>query len=171
MRRAPGEATGFAAAGLPEQIELSRASCTEVCTHDVLGRLRMRGGTTDHPSRGDRGFESCSLQRRVICEPDFLDQNTPALLIKISIGPSPSCTADTIACTCFGSYSRSSAILPFPWRTRKLVNPRISMSEHKYHVDQAVEFFPEQVRQSHRFPEPSSRAISIGAQGSAREGS
>jgi hypothetical protein len=45
------------------------------------------------------------------------------------------------------------------------------MSEHKYHVDQAVEFFPEQVRQSHRFPEPASRAISIGAQGSAREGS
>jgi len=60
----------------------------------------------------------------------------------------------------------SSAILPFPWRTRKLVNPRISMSEHKYHVDQAVDFFPEQFRQSHRFPEPSSRAISIGAQGS-----
>ena len=72
MRRAPGEATGFAAAGLPEQIELSRASCTEVCTHDVLGRLRMRGGTTDHPSRGDRGFESCSLQRRVHWEPDLL---------------------------------------------------------------------------------------------------
>ena len=23
---------------------------------------------------GDRGFESCSLQRRVHCEPDFLDQ-------------------------------------------------------------------------------------------------
>ena len=59
----------------------------------------------------------------------------------------------------------SSAILPFPWRTRKLVNPRISMSEHKYHVDQAVDFFPEQFRQSHRFPEPSSRAISIGAPG------
>jgi hypothetical protein len=27
--------------------------------------------------------------------------NIPALLIKISIGPSPSGTADTIACTCF----------------------------------------------------------------------
>src|SRR5712671_6040529 len=30
-----------------EQIELNRGSCTEVCTHDVLGRLRMRGGTTE----------------------------------------------------------------------------------------------------------------------------
>jgi hypothetical protein len=37
----------------------------------------------------------------------------------------------------------SSAILPFSWRTRKLANPGISMSEHKYHVGQAVEFFPE----------------------------
>ena len=30
-----------------EQIELNRGSCTEVDTHDVLGRLRMRGGTTE----------------------------------------------------------------------------------------------------------------------------
>jgi len=30
-----------------EQIELNRGSCTEVCTHDVLGRLRMRGGATE----------------------------------------------------------------------------------------------------------------------------
>ena len=30
-----------------EQIELNRGSCTEVCRHDVLGRLRMRGGTTE----------------------------------------------------------------------------------------------------------------------------
>jgi hypothetical protein len=37
----------------------------------------------------------------------------------------------------------SSAILPFPWRTRKLVNPGIIMSAHKYHIGQAVEFFPE----------------------------
>ena len=29
--------------------ELNCGSCTEVCTHDVLGRLRMRGGTTNSP--------------------------------------------------------------------------------------------------------------------------
>src|SRR5260221_11030285 len=28
-------------------IELNRGSCTDVSTHDVLGRLRMRGGTTE----------------------------------------------------------------------------------------------------------------------------
>jgi hypothetical protein len=37
----------------------------------------------------------------------------------------------------------SSPILPFPWGTRKLVNPGISVSVHKYHVGQAVQFFPE----------------------------
>jgi hypothetical protein len=65
------------------------------------GEVGRRGPKSGVPRTGDQGFESRSLKRRVICEPDFLDQNTPALLIKISIGPSPSCTADTIACTCF----------------------------------------------------------------------
>jgi len=43
---------------------------------------------------------------------------------------------------CSGRPS-SSVILPFPWRIRKLVDRRIGMSEHRYRVGQAVEFFPE----------------------------
>jgi hypothetical protein len=37
--------------------------------------VRPRPPTAAHLT-GDRGFESCSLQRRVNCKPDFLDQGT-----------------------------------------------------------------------------------------------
>ena len=37
-----------------------------------------------------------------------------------------------------------SVMPPFPPRIRKLVSPEgLGMSEHKYHVGQAVEFFPQ----------------------------
>jgi hypothetical protein len=37
------------------------------------GRVARGPGAPSLPQRGDRGFESISLQRGVCCEPDFLD--------------------------------------------------------------------------------------------------
>ena len=34
---------------------------------------------------GDRGFESCSLQRRVSCEPDFLDRGAENIAERDSV--------------------------------------------------------------------------------------
>jgi hypothetical protein len=53
-----------------EQIELNRGgSFAEVCTPDVFRVAPRAGATTELILAGDRGFESCSLQRRVGCEP------------------------------------------------------------------------------------------------------
>jgi hypothetical protein len=41
---------------------------------EVLERSNKTVSTSGFFFTGDRGFESISLQRRVSCEPDFLDQ-------------------------------------------------------------------------------------------------
>jgi hypothetical protein len=40
---------------------------------------------TELTVEGDRGFESCSLQRRVSCEPDFLDRGAENIAERDSV--------------------------------------------------------------------------------------